>query len=73
MNLTHPAKWFLRCGGLMLKVEGRMELAVLRKHGASIRAPSRAAASAVLQPPPARYCAAWPTLRRERAGCGGEC
>jgi transposase len=37
MKLTHPTEWFLVAGEPMLKAEGRMELAVLPKHGASIR------------------------------------
>ena len=37
MKLTHPTKWFRHIGGPMLKLEGRMELTVLRRHGASIR------------------------------------
>jgi hypothetical protein len=37
MNLIHRFRWFPLGGGPMLKTEGRMELEVLRKHGASIR------------------------------------
>jgi hypothetical protein len=36
MKLT-PADWFFHDGELMLKVVGRIESEVLRKHGASIR------------------------------------
>jgi hypothetical protein len=37
MKLTQPTEWFPQVGGPMLKLEERMEMEVLRKHGASIR------------------------------------
>ena len=37
MNLTHPAKWLLRCGGTDAEGGGSDGVGVLRKHGASIR------------------------------------